>query len=122
GPVGGVLFALAVGGRRALGAVLGVPAGDELEVAVALAVAAAGLAGLLRVGREVHGGRVVARLGRPVRIGRVGEAGTRVGVDVPLFDPPRLVDVLLVEQVHDLKVCGAAVEAAGAAWGPPQGL
>ena len=50
--------------------------------------------------------------GRAVRVGGVGEAGQRVGVSVPLLDPPRLVAVLLSENFFHLAVGGPPVKPA----------
>ena len=76
----GVLALLCLASSSGLaGAVLLVPLGDQVEVAGALDPLDPGLAGLLRVGRQVVGGRVVRRLGRMVGVAAVGEAGRGSG-------------------------------------------
>ena len=96
-------------------AVLLVPLRDQVEVAVALDALDARLWGVLRVGRQEVGGRIIRRHRRTIGVGRIGEAGARIGVDPPVLDLPIRVLILLRQDFPDLLVGLFAVEAARAA-------
>src|SRR5262249_54981180 len=92
--LGGFLLAL-----LSLVAVLAVPAIEKFQVAHTLDQAVAGVAGLLGVGRICLGGGVVGRHGRLVRVGRVGKAGQRVGIDGEVAHVPARVVTLVLDDV-----------------------
>ena len=61
------------------------------------------------------GGGVVVRLRQPIGIRRVIETGAAaIGIDVPLIDPPRRIDVLLVEKAFHISIGAIAGRTGGA--------
>lgn len=103
GPGGAILLALL--------AVLAVPDLEHFHIGGAVHVADARGVGLLRVRRDAVGVVVIGRHRRPIRVGRVGEAGALVRVNVVLFDLPqqRRLLVLFGQDVVNFLVLALAV-------------
>src|SRR5262249_46233341 len=90
---------------------------EDVEVAGAFNILDADLLDFLVLGmrRQLSGGRVVGRHGRMIGPGRIAKTGSRVGIDVVLFDGPAWIVIFLVDQKLDLLVDLLAIEVARAA-------